>query len=395
MRPDRPVLIAGGGIGGLAAAIALGQHGIATHILERRSAFSEDGAGIQLSPNAVRVLERLGVAEHLAANVGIPDAIVVRDGRSGRALHRLPLGDWIAHRHGAPYWLAHRRELQAALLAVARRQPRIQFTMDFQASAYDDDNAASVRVSGASGETVEGCALIGADGVFSRVRAQLGGSGGVTFSGLTAARAVITADARRTTLDTSSVGVWLAPGAHVVHYPVRGERDSAVDIAVVVLSPATRDAHGWALPVSATDVLASISGFAPVLLDTLKQAMDWRRWSLYELDGVARWSIGRVTLLGDAAHPTLPFFAQGGALALEDAVVLADQIAGASDMTSALAAYEKARRSRAGAIVATSRRNGRIFHLGGLTARARDVALRTLPPARVMARYDWVYGWRP
>jgi salicylate hydroxylase len=394
MRPDRPVLIAGGGIGGLAAAIALSHHGIATHILERRSAFSEDGAGIQLSPNAVRVLERLGIAEHLSATVAIPDAIVVRDGASGRILHRLPLGDWIRQRHGAPYWLAHRRDLQAALLTVARAQPLIRFSMDFEAVAYDDANAASLRITSVSRQTVEGAALVGADGVFSRVRQQLCGSRNPTFSGLTAARTVVAAREWPSTLDTSSVGVWLAPGAHVVHYPVRGSRDIAVDIAVVVIAPATTDAHGWALPVSPTDVLASISGFAPALRDGLEPATDWRRWSLYELDDVAHWSRGRVTLLGDAAHPTLPFFAQGGALALEDAVVLAGQIARASDMTSAFAAYEKARRSRTRAIVATGRRNGRIFHLGGLAAVARDLALRSVPPERVMARYDWVYGWR-
>ena len=394
MRPDQPVLIAGGGIGGLAVAVALARHGIAAHVLERRAEFSEAGAGIQLSPNAVRVLERLGVADALAAFVGVPEAIVVRDGASGRALQRLPLGAWIKNRHGAPYWLAHRRDVQAALLAVARKQRRIQFTMDFEATAYDDDNASIVRLSGASGTTVEGSALIGADGVFSRVREQLGGSGGATFSGMTAARTVIAADAIPATLDASSVGVWLAPGAHVVHYPVRSGHDIAVDIAVVVIAPATTDAHGWALPVSPAEVLASISGFAPALHDALQQATDWRRWSLYELSRVAHWSVGRVTLLGDAAHPTLPFFAQGGALALEDAIVLADQIAAADGIESAFATYETLRMRRALAVVATARRNGRIFHLDGLAARARDLTLRLLPPERVMARYDWVYGWK-
>lgn len=391
MRPDRPVLIAGGGIGGLAAAIALAQCGIAAHILERRSMFSEDGAGIQLSPNAVRVLERLGVAENLAPHVGIPKAIVVRDGTSGRVLQTLPLGDWIRQRHGQPYWLAHRRDLQAALLGLAQAQPLIQFSMDFDAAALDDSDAACVRATDASGQTVEGSALIGADGVFSRVRHQLGGTGDPTFSGMTAARTVVPAEAWHSPPATSSVGVWLAPGTHVVHYPVRSGRE----IAVVVITPATTDARGWTLPVSAAEVLASISGFAAELLDALQQTSDWRRWSLFELADVPRWTRGRVTLLGDAAHPTLPFFAQGGALALEDAVVLADKIADASDMAAALGAYDTARQTRAAAVVATARRNGRIFHLSGLAARARNLALGALPPERMMARYDWVYGWRP
>ena len=389
MRPDQPVLIAGGGIGGLAVAVALAQHGIAAHVLERRTEFSQAGAGIQLSPNAVRVLERLGVAEPLAPNVGAPDAIVVREGRSGRALQRLPLGDWIRQRHGAPYWLAHRRDVQAALLGVAQAHALIQISTGFDATAIDTSDAARVRLASRAGQTVEGVALIGADGVFSRVRQHLGSSAAPRFSGLTAARTVLTNDAATTVLGLDTVGVWLAPGAHVVHYPLRGGRE----LAVVVITPATSTGTGWALPTSTSGVLASLAGFAPVLRDALGRATEWRQWALFELDQPGHWSAGRVTLLGDAAHPTLPFFAQGGALALEDAIVLADQIAVVGDIASAFATYETLRMQRTRAVVATARRNGRIFHLDGVAAHARNLTLRLLPPERVMARYDWVYGW--
>ena len=389
MRPDQPVLIAGGGIGGLALAVALARRGVAAHVLERRAEFSEAGAGIQLSPNAVRVLQRLGIADALAAVVGVPEAIIMRHGASGRTLQRLPLGVWIENRHGAPYWMAHRRDLQAALLGAAQDRPLIRISTNFDVAAIDTHDDARVCATSAAGHTVEGIGLIGADGVFSRVRGHLGHSAAPRFSGLTAARTVLTGDAAATVMDRDAVGVWLAPGAHVVHYPVR----SARDLAVVVITPATTADAGWALPISAPDVGASLAGFAPVLHDALGGATEWRRWALFELDQPARWSVGRVTLLGDAAHPMLPFLAQGAALALEDALVLADQIAATTDIASAFATYEALRMRRARAVVATARRNGRIFHLDGLAAKARDITLRLLPPQRVMARYDWVYGW--
>jgi salicylate hydroxylase len=389
MTRERPILIAGGGIGGLAAALALVQAGFSAHVLERRPAFSEEGAGIQLGPNAMRVLDRLGVARRLEAAAGVPEAILVHEGYTGRVLQRLPLGAWMRARHGAPYWLVHRHDLQTALLATVGDESRIRLTSGFEVGSWVS-TATGVTAVSRDGATVEGAALIGADGTFSRVRHQLLGVIEPRYSGMLAARTVVAADQVSPRLDTTCVGVWLAPGAHVVHYPVRGGRE----IAVIVVTPDSAARPGWALPVAPADMMATLVRFAPRLREALNTATQWKRWALYELDPLARWTRGRVTLLGDAAHPTLPFLAQGGALALEDAAVLADCLQLTPDIATALAAYEGARRPRVDRVVAAARQNGRIFHLSGLAERIRNAGLRLLPPGRVMARYDWVYGWR-
>jgi salicylate hydroxylase len=390
MRPAQPILIAGGGIGGLTLALALARRGFESRILERRVEFSEAGAGIQLSPNAVRVLQRLGVAGTLKQDVGVPQSLRVHQGASGRLLQELPLGSWIAERHGAPYWLAHRRDLQAALLDHVQSEPRIAISLGFEVAVFEDSSQ-GVLVRSAGGETASGSALIGADGVFSRVRRQLFASMEPRYSGWNAARTVLPADAIGGALPADSVGVWLAPDHHVVHYPVRGGQE----IAVVVVSPGDAGETGWAIALEDESMRTALAGFAPAVRSPLESATGWRRWSLFELAPLPRWSFGRVTLLGDAAHPTLPFLAQGGALAMEDADVLADWLAAGPEIEGPLARYGLARMDRTSRVVAAARQNGRIFHLGGLAGRARDLALTLIPPRRAMARFDWVYEWKP
>lgn len=388
MNLSSPVLIAGGGIGGLALALALGRRGISSRVLERRDLFSEAGAGIQLSPNAVRVLRLLGAADKLAA--AAPSALIVRDGASGRVLQEFPLGAWIEQRHGAPYWVAHRRDLQAALLAAVEDQPAIEVVNGFDVCRYEVHGPLA-RVFAVDGRHAEGQALVGADGVFSEVRRQLSTSHAPHPSGLTAARALVPSAQVAPHIDVQSVGAWLAARHHVVHYPVRG----GGDIAFVVVAPAVDMDRGWAIPLDRSELLASVAGFDASLISALEKAAEWRRWTLFELAPLARWTDGPVTILGDAAHPTLPFLAQGGGLALEDAVVLAQHLAESSDVPAALASYARARRRRTAQVVAAARQNGRIFHLSGLAAKARNAAMGMLPAERLMARYDWVYGWRP
>lgn len=402
MAPRRPVLIAGGGIGGLAAALALARAGWPSHIAERRAEWSEAGAGIQLSPNGVAVLKRLGLDAVLAPDAGRPQEIVVREAGSARVLQRLPLGAWIATRHGSPYWQVHRRDLQAALLARIAAEPLITTTRGYDASFFLDDGA-TVTLRTRDGATLEGCALIGADGVFSRVRQQMWGAHAPRFSGRTATRTVIPVAGSGATggvVDATTTGVWLAPGAHIVHYPVRGGRE----LAIVVIRTEPWHEAGWSAPVASAEMAAFLRGVAPALAEVLSAALgsehDWRRWALFELEPPDRWSKGRATLLGDAAHPTLPFLAQGGSLALEDAWTLAASLAGidATDGTaiaSGLAAYERARMSRTRRVVAAARRNGWIFHLAGAAALGRNAIMALAPGHRVMASYDWVYGWRP
>ncbi|MCL4768154.1 MAG: FAD-dependent monooxygenase [Hyphomicrobiaceae bacterium] len=385
-----PVLIAGGGIGGLALAIALARHGIASRVLERRREPAEAGAGIQLGPNAVGALSRLGVAARLMPAAGQPECLRVRDGGSGRLLTELPLGGWISGRHGAPYWVAHRADLHASLLATAASLALVEIVIGFDLASFRIEGA-TVQAHASDGGVREGPVLVGADGIWSTVRRQLWPNAALGYSGKTAARAVIGCDAAPAPFSDMATGVWLASGGHVVHYPVRG----GTEVALVAILEEGWPGEGWGLPVDRGGLLARLRPFSSQLTGFLALAEEWRRWPLYDPAPLERWSQGRVTLLGDAAHPVLPFLAQGGALAIEDAETLAAALrAWPSEPATAIDRYERARRPRAARMQLASRRNGRIYHLPKPAALVRDLALRVLPGSRVMALYDWIYGWK-
>ncbi len=385
-----PILIAGGGIGGLALGIALARLGMRAHILERRPEFSVAGAGIQIGPNGARALDWLGALTHLLPHCGRPRAIEARDGRSGLILATLPLGDWIAARHGAPYLVAHRRDLQAALLDSARREPLLEISTGFEVATIQE-TAHGVCVVSPQGASASGVALVGADGAFSKVRRYLHPGLDPQFSGRTAARAVIPRAQAAPFLSRDATGVWLSPHGHVVHYPVSGGRE----VALVIIRVEDRREPGWSRDVPPREIGAALAGFSGELKEALTAIDGWQGWALYGLSPLPFWSRGRITLLGDAAHPILPFLAQGGSLALEDAVTLAVRMAERpEDVPAAIAAYARDRMERANRVVAASRENGRIFHMDGFMAAARNAAMRLLPPQRAMARYDWVYAWQ-
>ncbi len=386
---DRPALIAGGGIAGLATAIALAKANIRSCILESRPAFSEVGAGIQIGPNGTRILRQLGVAERLATDAGKPRSIEVSDGRSGEVLSRLPLGAWIEQRHGAPYWTAHRADLHAALLATARTYSEIEFRLGFGVTAIEETEA-GVCASTDDGSSATGRFLIGADGVGSIVRGLAINDLPLVPAGRVAARSVIPIGANDDAVTRQSVCLWLAPKAHVVHYPVRDGRELAV---VVVLQDATLT-EGWGAAIETATVLGRLSGLAPRLLSLLDRANDWRQWTLLSAPRLPTWSAGRVVLAGDATGPFFPFLAQGGVMALEDAVTLARLVADTPDVAAAFGQFEAIRRPRRQRMIDTAARNGLIYHLDGPFAFARNLALRAMGGERVMAGYDWLYGHR-
>ncbi|WP_460451848.1 FAD-dependent monooxygenase [Alsobacter sp. SYSU BS001988] len=390
----RPILIAGAGIGGLTAAITLARAGRQVAILERRTRVEEVGAGIQLSPNASRVLAGLGLGAALSRAAGEPERLVVRSGRSGRLLSEMPLGDAMRRRHGAPYLLVHRADLQMALLDVARSDPNIRLAFGRTVTSVDTEgDEVSVAVEAAGGpETVRGSLLIGADGLWSRVAPAIGDHTEAEFIGHVAWRATVPAEAAPAALRAQETGLWLGRDAHVVHYPLRGGR--VVNIVAVMRD---RDAaRGWSRPGDPAVFAARFRGWAPQLRDLLAAAPEWQVWSLFDRAPRQTWAAGRVALLGDAAHPVLPFLAQGGALAIEDAAVLARELARAPhDVPAALAAYQADRRPRARQVQAAARQNGRAYHMGFPLTVGRDLVLRGLSGQGMLKRYDWLYGWKP
>jgi salicylate hydroxylase len=389
MPVSEPFLIAGGGIGGLALALALARRSRTSIVLERQPQFATTGAGIQIGPNGVRTLQALGIAEALRSFAGQPQGIVVRDGCTGRVLNRLPLGDWIARRHGAPYWVVHRSDLHRVLLDAAVSDTHITLRTGFDLASVSQSGT-QVSAVDRSGATVTGEALIGADGLWSTVRRFLPGMPTPVFAGATATRTVISAE-EAGPLAIPAVGLWLSSHAHVVHYPVRGGQD----IAVVVIARESWQGRDWDAEADATALRAQVASFHPTLTDVLGSVAAWRKWALYTLAPLPAWSSGRIALLGDAAHPMLPYLAQGGAIALEDALVLAHCFGSIPDVPGAFAGYAWLRRARARHIQAASVRQGRIYRLPQPLSFARNLGLRLCPGALLMSRLDWIYGWTP
>jgi salicylate hydroxylase len=385
-----PVLIAGAGIGGLAAALALANRGLASHVVEKRAAVSEEGAGIQIGPNGVHALRRLGIADALAPLTASPDCLRVMDGVSGRELTQLPLGAPIERRHGAPYWTAHRADLHAALLQAAAGQALITLSLGVEVTAAATQ-ASRVKATCADGSAIEGRALIVADGLWSRLRERHFKAPPLQYAGRQAYRAVVSADLLPSALSAASTHIWLSPDAHAVHYPVRQGQDIA--LVVVLCEPQT--APGWGQHVASTRLQQRFATHAPALRKLISQPDSWRGWPLMTLPGPMVWTDGPIALLGDAAHPILPFLAQGAVMALEDAVALAAHIAAhPHDTPLALQRYAAERQTRTGRVARASLRNGRTYHLSGLMATARNAVLRAAPPQRLLASYDWLYGHR-
>lgn len=385
------VLIAGGGIGGLATALALAKHGIASAVLERRWVFGDDGAGIQIGPNGTRILEHLGAAPFLRARAMTPDALRVLDAANASPLGAFPLGRWMATRHGSPYWVAHRRDVHSALYSAAEREPLITIKMGFGVGVVKEEMK-RVYAQGPDGEFVSGESLIAADGAWSALRLRAFGGGLANFTGKTAARTVIPIDDVPEALHRTEVHLWLGRDVHVVHYPV----SSGHAVAIVAIFNDARIANDWSTLRDRAWIGARTRHLAPLLRDLLARPEQWRSWPLLALAKRPRFAVGRTALLGDAAHPVLPFLAQGGVMALEDAVVIAHALsAHPGDPARAFKVYEKQRRARVARVARASRMNGRIYHLGGPLAAARNLALARTPPERFMSRFDWLYGWQP
>lgn len=396
MTTSRTVMIAGAGIGGLTAALAIAQTGFRVAIYEQAKRLEEVGAGIQLSPNASRVLLALGLGEALRPHLVAPDELVIRRVPGGRVLSRAPLGTAIAQQYGAPYWVIHRGDLQAALLEAVLAHPDIRLHLGVQVEDFAPyrEGVTLAGLTGGRPTEARGVGLVIADGLWSRLRRRLGDAKPPRFANHIAWRALAPAENLAADLSGPVVNLWLGPNAHLVHYPVKGGR--LINIVAIV-----RDRwadQGWNTPAERREVLQRFPPRvwpleAQILLDSAKE---WQKWSLYDRPPLHRWGDGPVTVLGDAAHPMLPFLAQGGAMAIEDAAVLAHCLAATpNDIPGTMRSYERQRRARTTRAQRGARQNAVSYHLGGAGAVLRDLALTAMGGHRLMRRYAWLYGWRP
>jgi len=343
------------------------------------------------------VLIDLGLRERLQSSVMTPQAIRVMAGGSGREIVRIPLGAGAERRYGAPYWTIHRGDMQAALFAAASTVQDIEIKLGI----HVDDFALHVKGVTARGRSDQlavderGIALVGADGLWSTVRAQLiPNERAPHYRGRTAWRTLVPADAVREEFRTPLVHLWLGLDAHLVHYPVKGNR--LINIVAIVHD--VWKGAGWSAPGDRAEILRHFArwSWADEARDLVAAPQQWLKWALYDRPGPFRGGMGAVTLIGDAAHPALPFLAQGSCLAIEDAAVLADMLGTyLYEPADALRAYEGARWHRTMRAQSLSRRQGRIYGLNGPEALVRNLAMRALGGEKLRARYDWLYDWWP
>lgn len=386
------VLICGAGIGGLTAALHLARAGKDVTILERAAALEDVGAGLQLAPNAARILVDLGLGDAIEACAVQPGSLKVMSGVSGAEILDVPIGPMLAQRHGAPYWVIHRGDLQAVLVAAVARERSIRLMLDSGAEDVVADPGgvrAAVR-SGGRVATISGDVLVGADGLWSTVRTRAVDAHVAAHRRQTAWRALVPAEAVEPAFRTATTHLWLAPDLHLVHYPVRAGRMVNV---VAIVSDSWRSA-GWATEGSRAELLARFAGFPDRARRLLAAPDHWLKWALFDRPPMKVWGEGRVTLMGDAAHPMVPYLAQGAAMAIEDACVLADCLSEQGDPAAALRRYEGLRQPRTARVQREARETGRRYHFNGPMAMARDVALRLIGAERFATRYDWLYGWR-
>ena len=387
------VLIAGGGIGGLAAALACTQHGVPVQLIERAAQLSEVGAGIQIGPNVTRILQAWGLGEALAQVAAFPPRLQARDAQTGQVLGTLTLGERAQALYGAPYSTIHRADLQG-LLHRAAQAAGVDMRLGQTVHGWCE-TADGVQVNTTDGPSVQAGALIGADGVWSAVRQQLLGDAPARFTGHLAYRALVAQADLPAHLRSDQVTVWMGPRLHVVHYPVRSGQ--WLNLVAIVHGAKPEPTQDWDQVGQTQALMQAMGAVGRDLHERLTSVPAWRQWALHDrepLTGLKQMAQGRVALLGDAAHPMRPYLAQGAGMAIEDAHVLAQCLCiDNATVPEQLQAYAEQRWVRNALVQARAIRNGRIFHATGPVAWGRNLSMR-LMGERVMD-VPWLYGGGP
>ncbi|MGI8524806.1 MAG: 3-hydroxybenzoate 6-monooxygenase [Pseudolabrys sp.] len=384
---ERPFIVAGGGIGGLAAAYALSRQGIAVRVLEQSPEFREVGAGIQLGPNIFRVLERIGLKDAVLADAHTPTGMEMRDALTGKLITRMPLGDDALKRFKQPYAVTHRADIHGVFLRACQGSNLIKLENNRQVQGYED-HGDHISVTLTDGERAEGQALIGCDGMWSQIRERIVGDGKPRVSGHIAYRAVLKREQVPHDLWRPDIVLWAGPRTHFVHYPLR--RGELYNLVAVFHSDHYEE--GWNTEGSKELLWQHFAGQRPEVLRMLERIETWRMWVLCDREPVKTWTKGRVALLGDAAHPMLQYLAQGACMATEDAVCLAETVAASpEDIPAALHAYQQARYLRTARVQIMARVYGEFYHARGPTAELRDQMLSSRTPQQAMDSVAWLY----
>ncbi|OWU86072.1 salicylate hydroxylase [Oceanicola sp. 22II-s10i] len=388
MASDTPILIAGGGIGGLAAAMGLARHGRRSIVLEKAPALGEIGAGIQLGPNAFHAFDYLGVGEAARAMAVYIENLRLMDAIAGDEICRIPLGDDFRARFGNPYAVVHRGDLHGVFLRACRESDLVDLRTSSEVVDYEQDGG-SVTAILADGSRVTGAALIGADGLWSNIRKKVVGDGAPRVSGHTTYRSVIPTEEMPEDLRWNAATLWAGPKCHIVHYPLSGWK--VFNLVVTYHNDAPEPVAGQ--PVSHDEVRRGFEHVAPVARQVIEKGKDWRLWVLCDRDPVMDWVDGRVALLGDAAHPMMQYMAQGACMAMEDAVCLSAELGKTADTETALADYASKRRLRTARVQLTSRQIGEhIYHPAGVHAALRNQIMGAKSPEEWYEVLDWIYG---
>ncbi|QDD62717.1 3-hydroxybenzoate 6-monooxygenase [Herbaspirillum seropedicae] len=388
MTQSLPVIVAGGGIGGLAAALALVRQGFEVKVLEQAAEIGEIGAGIQLGPNAFHAFDALGVGEKARSRAVYTDEMVMHDAIDGALVGRIPTGEAFRQRFGNPYAVIHRVDVHRSLLEGVQESARVSLVTSTRVQHVEQD-AHSVTVYDQDGQAHRGLALIGADGTKSVVRAQYVNDA-ARVTGHVVYRAVVERQDFPTDLQWNAASIWVGPNCHLVHYPLRGGEQYNV-----VVTFHSRQQEQWGVTEgSAEEVQSYFQDICAQARQLIDLPRSWKRWATADREPIAQWSFGRATLLGDAAHPTTQYMAQGACMALEDAVTLGQALrAHDNDFVAAFDLYQRSRVARTARIVLSSREMGRIYHAKGVERLVRNDLWKGRSPERFYDAMEWLYGW--